>query len=164
MSEPKELEKIATAYASDAVQFEKQGEKEKAILLYQKAIDSLNQLVQRYPKYGFSKIYNERSIAYQERIKELQATSTNSDSEISFSESQESTEKVAIQSESSIDLATILQEINKKIDQITGSITELKEDVQTLKLNVNDALGKTEQTHKEVAEIRNLVYSIKYDR
>jgi predicted transcriptional regulator len=86
------------------------------------------------------------------------------DSEKSLSESQESTEKVAIQSESSIDLATILQEINKKIDEITGSITELKEDVQTLKLNVNDALGKTEQTHKEVAEIRNLVYSIKYDR
>ncbi len=72
MSASNELEKAATAYALDAVRLDKQGAKGRAITLYQKAIESLLQLVQLYPDYGLNKVYVQRAIAYQERIKVLQ--------------------------------------------------------------------------------------------
>jgi SpoVK/Ycf46/Vps4 family AAA+-type ATPase len=72
MSASQELEKAATAYALDAVRLDKQGAKGRAITLYQKAIESLLQLVQLYPEYGLNKVYVQRAIAYQERIKALQ--------------------------------------------------------------------------------------------
>lgn len=72
MSASNELEKAATAYALDAVRLDKQGQKGRAITLYQKAIESLLQLVQLYPEYGLNKVYVQRAIAYQERIKVLQ--------------------------------------------------------------------------------------------
>jgi SpoVK/Ycf46/Vps4 family AAA+-type ATPase len=72
MSASSELEKAATAYALDAVRLDKQGQKGRAIMLYQKAIESLLQLVQLYPEYGLNKVYVQRAIAYQERIKALQ--------------------------------------------------------------------------------------------
>jgi SpoVK/Ycf46/Vps4 family AAA+-type ATPase len=74
MSASQELEKAATAYALDAVRLDKQGAKGKAIALYQKAIESLLQLVQLYPEYGLNKVYIQRAIAYQERIKSLQGS------------------------------------------------------------------------------------------
>jgi SpoVK/Ycf46/Vps4 family AAA+-type ATPase len=43
-----------------------------AITIYQKAIESLLQLTQLYPEYGLNKVYIQRAIAYQERIKALQ--------------------------------------------------------------------------------------------
>jgi SpoVK/Ycf46/Vps4 family AAA+-type ATPase len=72
MSASNELEKAATAYALDAVRLDKQGARGRAITLYQKAIESLLQLVQLYPEYGLNKVYVQRAIAYQERIKVLQ--------------------------------------------------------------------------------------------
>jgi len=72
MSASSELEKSATAYALDAVRLDKQGQKGRAITFYQKAIESLLQLVQLYPEYGLNKVYVQRAIAYQERIKALQ--------------------------------------------------------------------------------------------
>jgi SpoVK/Ycf46/Vps4 family AAA+-type ATPase len=72
MSASQELEKAATAYALDAVRVDKQGAKGRAITLYQKAIESLLQLVQLYPEYSLNKVYIQRAIAYQERIKALQ--------------------------------------------------------------------------------------------
>jgi SpoVK/Ycf46/Vps4 family AAA+-type ATPase len=72
MSASNELEKAATTYALDAVRLDKQGQKGRAITLYQKAIESLLQLVQLYPEYGLNKVYVQRAIAYQERIKALQ--------------------------------------------------------------------------------------------
>jgi SpoVK/Ycf46/Vps4 family AAA+-type ATPase len=72
MSASSELEKAATAYALDAVRLDKQEQKGRAITLYQKAIESLLQLVQLYPEYGLNKVYVQRAIAYQERIKVLQ--------------------------------------------------------------------------------------------
>jgi SpoVK/Ycf46/Vps4 family AAA+-type ATPase len=72
MSASNELEKAATAYALDAVRLDKQGQKGRAITLYHKAIESLLQLVQLYPEYGLNKVYVQRAIAYQERIKALQ--------------------------------------------------------------------------------------------
>jgi SpoVK/Ycf46/Vps4 family AAA+-type ATPase len=74
MSASHELEKAATAYALDAVRLDKQGVKGRAITLYQKAIESLLQLVQLYPEYGLNKVYVQRAIAYQERIKVLQGS------------------------------------------------------------------------------------------
>ena len=72
MSASSELERAATAYALDAVRLDKQEQKGRAITLYQKAIESLLQLVQLYPEYGLNKVYVQRAIAYQERIKVLQ--------------------------------------------------------------------------------------------
>jgi SpoVK/Ycf46/Vps4 family AAA+-type ATPase len=74
MSASHELEKAATAYALDAVKMDKAGQKGRAITLYQKAIESLLQLVQLYPEYGLNKVYVQRAIAYQERIKILQSS------------------------------------------------------------------------------------------
>ncbi len=74
MSASQELEKSATAFALDAVRLDKAGAKGKAVALYQKAIDSLLQLVQLYPEYGLNKVYITRAIAYQERIKALQGS------------------------------------------------------------------------------------------
>jgi len=79
MSASHELEKAATAYASDAVRMDKQGQKGRAITLYQKAIESLLQLVQLYPEYGLNKVYVQRAIAYQERIKVLQGVVSSSE-------------------------------------------------------------------------------------
>ena len=72
MGASEELEQAATTYALDAVRLDKQGAKGRAITLYQKAIESLLQLVQLYPEYGLNKVYVQRAIAYQERIKALQ--------------------------------------------------------------------------------------------
>jgi len=74
MSASQELERAATTYALDAVKMDKQGNKGRAITLYQKAIEALLQLVQLYPEYGLNKVYVQRAIAYQERIKALQGS------------------------------------------------------------------------------------------
>jgi SpoVK/Ycf46/Vps4 family AAA+-type ATPase len=79
MSASQELEKAATAYALDAVKMDKQGNKGRAITLYQKAIETLLQLVQLYPEYGLNKVYVQRAIAYQERIKALQGSVSTQD-------------------------------------------------------------------------------------
>ena len=72
MSASQELEKNATNYALEAVRLDKQGSKGMAITMYQKAIESLLQLVQLYPEYSLNKVYVQRAIAYQERIKAIQ--------------------------------------------------------------------------------------------
>jgi SpoVK/Ycf46/Vps4 family AAA+-type ATPase len=72
VSASSELEKSATNYALEAVRLDKQGSKGMAITMYQKAIESLLQLVQLYPEYSLNKVYVQRAIAYQERIKAIQ--------------------------------------------------------------------------------------------
>lgn len=163
MSEPQQIEKIATAFVADAVESEKQGETEKAISFYQKAIECLNQLVERYPTYGFSKLYNDRAILYQERVKTLQAAVTAKVESSEFT-AQELDVPKNTQPEPSVDLVPILLEINKKIDTLTDSVAQLKEELETLKIKVSEATGNSEISKKEVTEIRNLLYSIKYER
>ena len=90
MSASSELEKAATAYASDAVMSDKKGAKGRAITLYQKAIESLLQLVQLYPDYGLNKVYVQRAMAYQERIKILQSSVGLSRMEVESEDSDES--------------------------------------------------------------------------
>jgi len=72
MSASQELEKAATSYALEAVRLDKQGSRGMAITMYQKAIETLLKLVQLYPNYGLNKVYIQRAMAYQERIKALQ--------------------------------------------------------------------------------------------
>jgi len=86
MSDSQELEKAATAYALDAVRLDRQGAKGRAITLYQKAIESLLQLVQLYPEYGLNKVYVQRAIAYQERIKALQGAVSPMDMQMAANE------------------------------------------------------------------------------
>ena len=79
VSASQELEKDATNFALEAVRLDKQGSKGMAITMYQKAIESLLQLVQLYPEYSLNKVYIQRAIAYQERIKAIQGAVTSSE-------------------------------------------------------------------------------------
>jgi len=72
MEASQELEKSATNCALEAVRLDKQGSRGMAITMYQKAIESLLRLVHLYPEYSLNKVYIQRAIAYQERIKALQ--------------------------------------------------------------------------------------------
>jgi len=72
LSASSELEKSATNYAIEAVRLDKQGSKGMAITMYQKAIETLLKLVQLYPDYGLNKVYIQRAMAYQERIRAIQ--------------------------------------------------------------------------------------------
>ncbi len=72
MSASQELEKAATNYASEAVRLDKQGSRGMAITMYQKSIETLLRIVQLYPDYGLNKVYIQRAMAYQERVKVLQ--------------------------------------------------------------------------------------------
>jgi SpoVK/Ycf46/Vps4 family AAA+-type ATPase len=72
MSASQELEKNAANYALEAVRLDKLGSSGMAIIMYQKSIESLLQLVKLYPEYGLNKIYVQKAIAYQERIKAIQ--------------------------------------------------------------------------------------------
>lgn len=76
MGAPQELEKSATNYALEAVRLDKQGSRGMAVTMYQKAIEILLKLVQLYPEYNLNKVYIQRAIAYQERIKALQGSVT----------------------------------------------------------------------------------------
>lgn len=75
MGASQELEKSATNYALEAVRLDNQGSKGMAVTMYQRAIESLLKLVQLYPEYSLNKVYIQRAIAYQERIKALQGAS-----------------------------------------------------------------------------------------
>jgi SpoVK/Ycf46/Vps4 family AAA+-type ATPase len=72
MSASQELEKAATNYALEAVRLDKQGSRGMAITMYQRAIEALLKLTQLYPEYNLNKVYIQRAMAYQERIKVLQ--------------------------------------------------------------------------------------------
>jgi SpoVK/Ycf46/Vps4 family AAA+-type ATPase len=72
LSASSELEKAATNYAIEAVRLDKQNSKGMAITMYQKAIETLLKLVQLYPDYGLNKVYIQRAMAYQDRIRAIE--------------------------------------------------------------------------------------------
>jgi SpoVK/Ycf46/Vps4 family AAA+-type ATPase len=72
MSASQELEQAAKNYAIEAIRLDKQGAKGMAITMYQKAIETLLKLAQLYPDYNLNKVYIQRAMAYQERVKALQ--------------------------------------------------------------------------------------------
>ncbi len=69
----KELEDDAKKYASEAIRLDSQGAHGMAIQMYQRAISTLVKLVHLYPDYRLNKQYTERAMAYQERVKAIQA-------------------------------------------------------------------------------------------
>jgi SpoVK/Ycf46/Vps4 family AAA+-type ATPase len=69
----KELEDDAKKYASEAIRLDSQGAHGMAIQMYQKAISTLVKLVHLYPDYRLNKQYTERAMAYQERVRAIQA-------------------------------------------------------------------------------------------
>jgi SpoVK/Ycf46/Vps4 family AAA+-type ATPase len=71
-----ELESAAIRYAKEATRLDQQGSKGLAITYYQKAIDSFLKMVNLYPSYELNKIYVQRAMMYQERIKVLQVGSS----------------------------------------------------------------------------------------
>ncbi len=72
MSAVKELEKAAIYYANEAIKFDRQGARARAITMYQKAIDALLKIVNLYPSYELNKIYLQRIELYRRRIRQLQ--------------------------------------------------------------------------------------------
>jgi len=69
---PQELENSASKYASDAIKADSQGAKGMAIANYQNAIDVLMKITKLYPQAKINQIYQERIIAYKNRIIQLQ--------------------------------------------------------------------------------------------
>jgi SpoVK/Ycf46/Vps4 family AAA+-type ATPase len=69
----RELEDDAKKYAAEAIRLDSQGAHGMAIQMYQKAISTLVKLVHLYPDYRLNKQYTERAMAYQERVKAIQA-------------------------------------------------------------------------------------------
>jgi SpoVK/Ycf46/Vps4 family AAA+-type ATPase len=67
-----EIEAAAIKYAKEATRLDQQGAKGLAITYYQKAIDAFLKLVNLYPNYELNKVYIQRAMMYQERIKVLQ--------------------------------------------------------------------------------------------
>jgi vacuolar protein-sorting-associated protein 4 len=69
---PQELENSASKFAAEAIKLDSQGARGMAIANYQRAIESLTKLIQLYPENKLNRVYQERTAAYQNRIKALQ--------------------------------------------------------------------------------------------
>jgi SpoVK/Ycf46/Vps4 family AAA+-type ATPase len=67
-----ELESLALKYAQEALKNEKEGLRSRAIEGYSKAVEALLKLVKLYPDYPLNKVYMERALMYQQRIRLLQ--------------------------------------------------------------------------------------------
>ncbi len=123
MSASQELEKAATNYALEAVRLDKQGAKGMAITMYQKAIESLLRLVQLYPEYSLNKVYIQRAIAYQERIKALQGAAApigpQGDANVEGAKTSES-------GKSSYEELIVSEKPNVKWDEVVGLETAKK--------------------------------------
>lgn len=128
MSASQELEKAATGYALDAVKMDKQGNKGRAITLYQKAIESLLQLVQLYPEYGLNKVYVQRAIAYQERIKALQGSVSPADVRMEMERDAEESgvEKTTPESKGGGEELVVTEKPMVKWDEVVGLDTAKK--------------------------------------
>jgi SpoVK/Ycf46/Vps4 family AAA+-type ATPase len=126
MSASQELEKAATAYALDAVRLDKQGAKGRAIALYQKAIESLLQLVQLYPEYSLNKVYIQRAIAYQERIKALQGAVSPVDMQMDIDARGAEGERTTEGGKSSYEELIISEKPNVSWEEVVGLDTAKK--------------------------------------
>jgi len=67
-----ELESMALRYLQEAVKSEREGLRDKAIEGYSRAVEILLRLVKLYPDYPLNKVYMERALIYQQRIRLLQ--------------------------------------------------------------------------------------------
>ena len=72
MGAAEELEETAIRYAREAVELDKQGKREIAVVAYQRAIENLLKLIHVHPSYNLNKIYIQRVNVYKTRIKALE--------------------------------------------------------------------------------------------
>jgi SpoVK/Ycf46/Vps4 family AAA+-type ATPase len=126
MSAAQELEKNATNYALEAVRLDKQGSKGLAITMYQKAIESLLQLTQLYPEYGLNKVYIQRAIAYQERIKALQGAVMPNEPRIAENNNGDGTTKTTEGGKSSYEELIVMEKPSVKWEEVVGLDTAKK--------------------------------------
>ncbi|MDH7564576.1 MAG: AAA family ATPase [Candidatus Bathyarchaeota archaeon] len=118
MSASQELEKAATNYALEAVRLDKQGSKGMAITMYQKAIESLLKLTQLYPEYSLNKVYIQRAIAYQERIKAIQGAVMAPDPQQNSREAEE--QRTSEGSKSSYEELIVTEKPSVKWEEVVG--------------------------------------------
>lgn len=126
MSASQELEKAATDYALDAVRLDKQGARGRAVAMYQKAIESLLQLVQLYPEYSLNKVYIQRAIAYQERIKVLQGTLSPADTRMEVEERGPQAERATEGGRSSYEELIVKEKPEVSWEEVVGLETAKK--------------------------------------
>ena len=122
MSASHELEQAATNYAREAVKLDRQGARGMAITMYQKAIEALLKLVQLYPNYGLNKVYIQRAMAYQERIKVLQGAGAPEPLEQEKEEEKVEGKTAAVSSKvkATFDDLVVKEKPNVKWDQVVG--------------------------------------------
>jgi SpoVK/Ycf46/Vps4 family AAA+-type ATPase len=120
MSASQELEKNATNNALEAVRLDKRGSKGMAITMYQKAIESLLQLTQLYPEYGLNKVYIQRAIAYQERIKALQGAVMHLESKPTEGGDGEGNGKTTEGGKSSYEELIMMEKPNVRWEEVVG--------------------------------------------
>jgi SpoVK/Ycf46/Vps4 family AAA+-type ATPase len=125
LSASSELEKAATNHAIEAVRLDKQGSKGMAITMYQKAIETLLKLVQLYPDYGLNKVYIQRAMAYQERIKAIQGVGGSFEPQPQTGEEKPTEEETATPPtegarKSSFDELILKEKPNVKWDEVVG--------------------------------------------
>lgn len=118
LSASQELEKTATSHALEAVRLDKQGSRGMAITMYQKAIETLLKLVQLYPDYGLNKVYIQRAMAYQERIKTLQGAGPIDPKTLEEKPSEAATS--AEERKSTYDELVLKEKPNVKWDEVVG--------------------------------------------
>jgi SpoVK/Ycf46/Vps4 family AAA+-type ATPase len=94
--------------------------------MYQKAIESLLQLTQLYPEYGLNRVYIQRAIAYQERIKALQGAIMPTESRVAENSNGEPTGKTTESSKSSYEELVMAEKPNVKWDEVVGLDTAKK--------------------------------------
>ncbi|MGD8506257.1 MAG: AAA family ATPase [Candidatus Bathyarchaeota archaeon] len=122
MSASQELEQAATNYALEAVRLDKQGAKGMAITMYQKAIETLLKLAQLYPDYGLNKVYIQRAMAYQERIRMLQGVSSPGEPEEEHEEKRpiEATTAPSEAKKATFEELVLREKPNVKWEQVVG--------------------------------------------
>ena len=126
MSAAQELEKNATNHALEAVRLDKHGSKGLAITMYQKAIESLLQLTQLYPEYGLNKVYIQRAIAYQERIKALQGAIMPNEPRTAENNNGDGTTKATEGGKSSYEELIVMEKPSVKWEEVVGLDTAKK--------------------------------------
>jgi len=126
MSASQELEKAATQYALEAVKLDRQGARGMAITMYQKAIETLLKIVQLYPDYGLNKVYIQRAMAYQERIKALQGAGQPPSEGPTSGEAKPEEAGTTTTVKTSFDALIIKEKPNVKWDQVIGLETGKK--------------------------------------
>lgn len=141
-----ELQKSATESAFEAIKLENEGKDDEAIILFEKAVKCLLQLVELHPDSNLNKIYLKQADAYQDRtkaLKEVKSSIPKNNSLMPCEVSQTCGDKMV-----EVSLSPLISEVNRKTE------SALVDEVKILKIEVNDL-------QNEVTELRSLALSLK---